>query len=152
MDIRPAEDQDLHLVTRLSKEWVRERITYTLIPTLPKQLSTVPKDLRLIAWEGKKPIGYAFGRVLTYRAEVKGLYTMVPSGTRYFSLSEIFVTKPYRTKGVGSALLKAIMRNAKKQGIRNFDVLSKSRNIEGVERFYERHGFKTYMVHMAAKK
>ena len=152
IEIRTALASEIPAIMKLGRAWVQERITYTLVPSPRRKINAIPTALRVIAWKGDLPVGYAFGEIKKYQPKEKNLYSMLPRGSRYFELLEIFVSKGYRAEGVGSALLKALIENVKKLGVRRFSTLSKSRDIRSIEKFYEKHGFETYMVHMAFVK
>lgn len=90
-------------------------------------------DVGVIALDGDRPIGAAWGRLFT--AENKG-FGFVNEGTPEIAMA---VRRQYRNRGVGSRLLTALVAAARRRGFRalSLSVDKKNRAFE----FYRRLGF-----------
>ena len=69
------------------------------------------------------------------------LYTVSTAlGSRVAILEDMVISSHYRSRGVGSKLLKYALNFAHEQGCQRVTLLTDQDNI-GAHRFYERHGF-----------
>ena len=89
--------------------------------------------IKFTAVDGKKEIGRAYLYILT-----NGLHDE-PFGL----LEDVFVEEPHRGQGIGTALIKAVIDEAKAQGC--YKLIGQSRyGREKVHEMYERIGFKDH--------
>ena len=83
----------------------------------------------LVAFDDDVPIGYAifYPNFSTFR------------GQRGFYLEDIFITKEFRAKGVGEAMIKYLAKDAKERGFERIDFLVLDWNTPAVN-FYKKLG------------
>ncbi len=60
-----------------------------------------------VAEHGAAVVGYAYGRV-----EVSEGLAVIPAGERYLDIEELYVLSEYRNQGLGSDLVRALLRVA----------------------------------------
>ena len=78
--------------------------------------------------------------VATINSKVVGLIGLIVN-EKEAEIEPIIVSKPYRNKGVGRRLVKRVIAEAEKLGIRLLSVKPVARNVEAIKSFY-RQGFK----------
>jgi GNAT superfamily N-acetyltransferase len=83
----------------------------------------------IVAFEDNAPIGYAifYPNFATFR------------GQRGFYLEDIYITKEFRKKGVGEAMIKYLAKEAKERGFERIDFLVLDWNTPALK-FYEKLG------------
>jgi len=78
--------------------------------------------------------------VATINSKVVGLIGLIVN-KKEAEIKPIIVSKPYRNKGLGRRLVKRVIAEAEKLGIRLLSVKPVARNVEAIKFFY-RQGFK----------
>ena len=96
-----------------------------------------------VARESRRIIGLVCARIVHSPG-----YAVMPSARRVLQIEELYVRPQARGRGAGTALVDAVLRKARQQGVRAFHVFSASRNTEDILRFYRRHGFEPWGVQM----
>ncbi len=94
------------------------------------ELVSDPEQICLIAEDDGKPVGYiaASTKEFSYRL------------SRYLEIDNMGVIPQYRSKGVGSLLMKKLMEVAKKRGYQKIFVNSYFANTKAIA-FYKKNGF-----------
>jgi ribosomal protein S18 acetylase RimI-like enzyme len=135
VSFRPCGPKDHATVLKLAVAYYRfDKIPYEL-RSLTKGLDTLLRNFSLgQAWLmecHKKPVGYA---VLTYNFDLEygGLEGM---------LTDLYVDKHYRNRGVGSLALYEIEDFCRERGIRAIELQVLHRN-QAAEAFYRKAGFR----------
>jgi ribosomal protein S18 acetylase RimI-like enzyme len=90
-----------------------------------------PEAICLIAEENGNPIGYisATPKEINYRR------------SKYMEIDNMGVSPNYRSKGIGSQLIKKVLELAKEKGFQKAYVNAYSDNVKAID-FYEKSGFK----------
>ena len=71
-------------------------------------------------------------------------------GERYIQIEELYVQPGFRNRGLGSQLLRSLLRAARARGAERFKVYSAAKDMDRILAFYRRHGFKSWYVEMFA--
>jgi ribonuclease HI/GNAT superfamily N-acetyltransferase len=145
VEVRSASDSDIPAVAELSRQFAAEDICWGMRGTSEGELAKRLAGLFLVAAHGEEIVGHAFGHV---RDAKPGEMCVFPDGAKYLELEELYVASGRRGKGIGSALVEAIMAAARKQGAERVLVYSAIRDTERAMNFYRRHGLKVWYVQM----
>ncbi len=131
---RPCGPKDHRVLLKLIVAYYRfDKIAYNL-PSLSRGLDTLLRNLSLgQAWlmeTHRKPVGYT---LLTYNFDLEygGVEGM---------LTEVYVEKPFRNRGVGTLALYEVEDFCRERGIRNVELQVLNRN-KHAEKFYSKAGF-----------
>ena len=96
-----------------------------------------------VAEQDGVPVGFAIGR-----PKVAANFAILPDGTAYLEVEDIYLIPEVRGRGIGSRLLNSLLEGAERQGIHRALVYSSVKNIGPVMRFYEHQGFRSWCVQM----
>ncbi|MGB2667879.1 MAG: GNAT family N-acetyltransferase [Candidatus Acidiferrum sp.] len=131
---RPCGPKDHKVLLKLIVAYYRfDKIAYSL-QSLSRGLDTLLRNLSLgQAWlmeTHRKPVGYT---LLTYNFDLEygGVEGM---------LTEVYVEKPFRNRGVGTLALYEVEDFCRERGIRNVELQVLNRN-KHAENFYRKAGF-----------
>ena len=131
---RPCGPKDHKVLLKLIVAYYRfDKIAYNL-QSLSRGLDTLLRNLSLgQAWlmeTHRKPVGYT---LLTYNFDLEygGVEGM---------LTEVYVEKPFRNRGVGTLALYEVEDFCRERGIRNVELQVLNRN-KHAEKFYRKAGF-----------
>jgi putative acetyltransferase len=123
---------DLATIRRLFEEYARSLTVDLSVQGFEEEVRTLPG---LYA----RPAGaLLLGRV---RGRVAGCVALRPGPGRSGELKRLFVRPNFRRAGLGSALLEAVVRGARKRGYDSL-VLDTLPEMERAHRLYERRGFR----------
>ena len=89
----------LEQLIRFSEDWAEENSCYGY---RPNDKSDIEGNRIFFAEDGDTVIGYLFGKV--YRSEK--MKSIMPEGTPYFEVEELYVVPERRSRGVGAELFK----------------------------------------------
>ena len=129
VNIRIATKQDKLLVIHLSKEWENEQSTYGFYAD---ELEYINENRCWVAYMDNVVIGYLFGRVF----ESKQMKSIMPEGTPYFEVEEIYVSPNYRSRGVGSMLFDYLENTLKNENVTKIVLSTATKDYEKVFNFY----------------
>lgn len=141
--VRLAQEADVASVTKISETWASEQATYGVVPT---PLKVLVDHLGLYFWVAEHSVsvvGYAFGRV----GLSEGL-AVIPSGESFLEIEELYVLPEYRSRGLGSDLVRALLQAAAENHVTRGLVHSATRDWQRIVRFYEQFDFKMWYVQM----
>lgn len=103
MDIKQVElnEEVTTLLIDFSKAWEQENSCYGY---RANTMADLEGETIFIAYTGSKPIGYLFGHPEIQEKDS----STIPLNSKRFEISEIFVIKEFRGKGIGKQLFKYI--------------------------------------------
>ena len=142
LNIRKAKIEDLNALVNLRKEhfiYEIEILNNTLLDISWPESEDSREDLKYfilseviyIAEVGDVPVGYICGEVNLKKAWYR---------ENIASLTNLFVKKEYRKKGIGKYLVDYFKDDVSSRGISKIEVNVMSNNISAIE-FYEEYGF-----------
>lgn len=99
-EIRKLDKNTTEQLIELSRLWVEEDCSYGMVVNDASDLS----EPLVVALDGTDIIGYAFGHF--YKQENKTSY--IETGSRCFSVDELYVLPQYRSQGIGKKLFKIL--------------------------------------------
>lgn len=132
ISIRLASEKDKLEVVELSKEWEKENSTYGF---RADELEYINENMCFVAHIDDTVIGYLFGKVF----ESKQMKSIMPEGTPYFELEEIYVTPKYRNYGVGSMLFDYLENILRNERITQLVLSTATKDYESIFNFYIKH-------------
>ena len=141
--IRQATEADLWSIHHLQRKWADENITYGYMPDDPKQFRNRIGEYFQVAETADDVVGFIGGSV-----RIASDMAVVPDGNRYLEIDELYVSAPFRCKGIGDLLVDQLLAQARQQGARYAVLYSASKDIHAILRFYERHQFQSWYVQM----
>jgi len=141
--IRLATADDLPALGDLEDHWGREEITWGFTRATPEELAAAVQAGCFVAEAGGKVVGYASSSLHTS----DGL-AVVPKGTRYLVLDNLYVLPEHRDVGVGRRLMDAVEERARKEGAKAILVYTATKDTRRITRFYESCGFTTWFVQL----
>lgn len=97
-----------HQLIAFSHDWEEENSCYGYRANTRTDLEG---NRFFMAMEQGQPIGYLFGKAQC----AKDMRSIMPDGTPYFEVEELYVAPPWRSKGVGRALFQAVSEAAAKE-------------------------------------
>ncbi|MCR5747559.1 MAG: GNAT family N-acetyltransferase [Lachnospiraceae bacterium] len=103
MTIRAVQldDEVLSLLIRLSEDWTGENSCYGY---RPNDRSDIEGNRIFLAKEDDTTVGYLFGKV--YQSEK--MKSIMPEGTPYFEVEELYVIPERRSQGIGEKLFQFV--------------------------------------------
>ena len=143
MIIRTATTNDLSGIAELEQEWLTGVPTWGYRSRSESELRELPGSNTLVAIENQKIIAFA---VCAPRANDGSC--IYAQGDRIMEVLDLFVTRIWRGRGVGQALLTAIEVQAKKDQFTKLLVYSSVHDIDGVLAFYRSTGFKSWSIQL----
>ena len=141
--VRSAREADVESVVELSETWAAEDSTCGIVPTPASTLSDHLGPYFWVAERGTAVVGYAYGRV-----EVSQGLAVIPAGERYLEIEELYVLSEYRNEGLGSDLVRALLRVAAENRVTRGLVHPATKDWPRIVRFYEQFDFKMWYVQM----
>lgn len=126
----------LHEVKLLQCEWEDENITYGVIAGTVEQIAEGLSPFCYIVKEKDKFIAYLMAEV-KYGNE----YCVFPTGVSFIEVYDLFVTKDYRSCGIGGKLLRHCEQEAFSAGIKHMLLSSATKDSETVRNFYTNNDY-----------
>ena len=130
--MRPATVDDAHEIASLLHDFNTEFSTPSPGPAVlaPRLRTLLAGDVTFALLAGTPAVGFA---LVTLRPNVwyDGLVAL---------LDELYVVPPRRGQGIGSALVEALLEQARQRGIDLVEINVDEGDVDA-QRFYERHGF-----------
>ena len=130
MNIHEVELNDTVLATliKMSEDWTAENSCYGY---RPNDKSDIEGNRIFFAEEDGNVVGYLFGNV--YKSE--NMQAVMPKGTSYFEVEELYVIPERRSRGIGERLFKYVENTVKNEA--EYMVLSTAtKNWKAVFHFY----------------
>jgi len=146
LEIRPAKESDIDKIVEMAIEF--ERYLIDLDNTLMSEIPPAPIYRKYLLAAMKERTHYAFiaeldGRPVGF-ADLR-IYPEFMHGGLSAYLHNLFVREEYRGRGIGDALLKKTMEQAKKTGAVAYHISVKAKNIGAIE-FYKKRGIDEELV------
>lgn len=130
MNIREVELNDAVLakLIKLSEDWTAENSCYGY---RPNDKSDIEGNRIFFAEENGEVVGYLFGKVY----ESEHMKSIMPEGTPYFEVEELYVIPKRRSQGIGEALFRHVEDAVKNEA--EYMVLSTAtKNWKAIFHFY----------------
>jgi ribosomal protein S18 acetylase RimI-like enzyme len=143
--VRAAVEADLDAVLRLAAEWVAEDVTYGMTVPSRDWFRSGLAHYFFVATADGSTIGYSQGEVHTSDESVTAV---LPIGSPFVDITNIYVSPSHRHRGVGGDLLQAVLSAAANDGVERALLFTGTKDVLTIVRFYERHGFKGWGVQM----
>ncbi len=141
--VSAATERDVAAVHGLMAEWEREGITIGHDAGDEAYLRSFLAESFFVARDSRRIVGFVCARIVGNPG-----YAVMPTARRVLDIEELYVQPQARGRGVGTALVEAVLQKTRGHGVHAFHVFSASRNTEEVLRFYRRHGFEPWGVQM----
>ena len=123
-----VDDEVLSLLISLSEDWTAEDSCYGY---RPNDRSDIEGNQIFLAKEDDTTVGYLFGKV--YQAEK--MKSIMPEGTPYFEVEELYVIPEKRSQGIGEKLFRFVEDAVKDEA--EYMVLSTAtKNWKAIFHFY----------------
>jgi ribosomal protein S18 acetylase RimI-like enzyme len=122
------DDAVLAKLIRFSEDWARENSCFGY---RPNERSDVEGNRIFLAEDGGEVVGYLFGKV----CKSERMTSVMPEGTPYFEVEEIYVVQERRSRGIGKALFRHAENAVKEEA--EYVVLSTAvKNWKAIFHFY----------------
>lgn len=143
MNIRSATSDDVPTMVRLSEQWAAEGITRGQQPDPAEHFRD--SSYLLVADSDGVIVGFAQGE-----REVSGPEhtAVLPVGTPYLDITNLFVIPECRSQQVGSRLVDELLARATADGVERAMVYSAATELDRVMAFYQSHGFHGWFVQL----
>jgi len=123
--------EHLEAVEKLQQEWAAENITYGFVAGTPSQILEALTPYCYVLIDGEKVIGYLMAEV-----QQKNEYCVFPKGISFIEVFDLFITKNYRSRGLGKELLCLCEKEACQNGIKHILLSSATKDAETIRNFY----------------
>lgn len=145
MLIRAAGPLDIPHVAGLYRDWEDEGITIGLRADSEAELVVKLKDWFFVACDGAEIVGFVTGITRTLRPDE---WVAMPSGGDFLSIEDLYVARGWRRRGVGSALMRQLLRTASGAGVQQVAIYSSSQPWRQIVAFYESLGLTVWFVQL----
>ena len=98
-EVFPDDDEVLEQLIRFSEDWAAENSCYGY---RPNDKTDIEGNRVFFAEDGGTVVGYLFGRVYPS----KQMKSIMPEGTPYFEVEELYVAPERRSQGIGTKLFR----------------------------------------------
>lgn len=144
-NIRAATGSDLAAVVRLSEEWVEEEITYG--QTAPSYDWFADRLLHyfFVAVVDGEVAGYSQGE---NHASDESVAAVLPIGTPFVEITNLYVAKGHRRRGLGGQLLDSVLDAARRDGVDRSLLFTGTKDVLSIVRFYSSRGYDGWGVQM----
>lgn len=145
MQIRLATHADTARLAELSVQWADEGITIGQQPDGQALFEAAVGPYLLVSEEAGQIVGFAQGEEMVSDERHT---SVLPAGTRYLEVTNVYVVPSLRSSGVGGALLDELLDRAAQRGVDRSMVYSAASELERVMAFYRSHGFQGWFVQL----
>lgn len=145
MHIRPATHADTARLAELSEQWAAEGITIGQQPDDQEWFAAAIGPYFLVAENDGDIAGFAQAEEMMSDERHTAV---LPTGTRYLDVTNVYVVPHLRSSGIGGALLDELLDRAAQQGIERSMVYSAASELDRVVAFYRSHGFRGWFVQL----
>ena len=157
--VRIAQKNDGKNLYLIDKVWKKEAISPGFIPRTKQRFAdAIEKDIVVVAEKKNKIIGYALGSIkksVKQHVDIdQDVIHMNEFGKdkTYIDIDSLYVLKKYRSKGIGKILMKKLIKEVKRRGIRRVLLASDNKkNPEKLISFYKSLGFEIVVTYFMKK-
>jgi len=130
--------EHLKAIEKLQQEWVTENITYGVAAGTIPQLEELLTPYCFVAKDEQtgEIIGYLMAEV-----QKDNEFCVFPTGESYIEVYDLFITKKYRSSGLGKELLQLCEEKASENGIKHILLSSATKDAEAVRNFYTNNNY-----------
>ncbi|MBR6004130.1 MAG: GNAT family N-acetyltransferase [Lachnospiraceae bacterium] len=121
-------DEVLAKLIEFSNDWTNEDSCYGY---RPNDKSDIEGNRIFFAEENKETVGYLFGNI----CKSKNMKSIIPEGTPYFEVEELYVTPKKRSQGIGEKLF-LFAENAVKDEAEYMILSTATKNWKAIFHFY----------------
>jgi diadenosine tetraphosphate (Ap4A) HIT family hydrolase/ribosomal protein S18 acetylase RimI-like enzyme len=143
--IRSADSDDVPRLAALSENWAREDITYGQGPDSAEWFGSQLGPYLLVAEFDSSIVAFAQG---AEHASGEQHTAVLPEGTRFLEVTNIFVSADFRSRGIGGLLLDRLIEEATNRGLDRAMVYSATKDLDRITSFYRAHGFRGWYVQL----
>lgn len=141
MEIRKVNKNDLISIQNLSTEWADENITYGYSVTSLEEL----EGYKIwVAEINGTIVAYLGGD--TYKSS--NMKSVMPMGTVCFEIEEFYVTKKYRSLGIGKLLYDATMNELKNDNVTYITLVAANKNSKPLLDFYDKEDMNVFSTRL----
>jgi len=141
--IRQATPADAKEMWMLERSVAREGVLWGEVPTTRAAVKSRIGPLAFVAEVNGRLVGHVYGVV---RKPEK--YCVFRKGERFVELDAAYIRRAWRGRGVGTLLVRRLIREARKRGFRRFLVYTANKELERAIRFYRGAGFRTWCANL----
>lgn len=127
-ELSPGPGEMEQLIT-LSEAWAAEGSCYGYVAN---GASDFENERIFAALKDTAIVGYLYGHV----SIAKNIQSIIMNGVPYFSIEEFYVSPPYRSKGIGSALFGFVQDRLFAEGLRYILLTTATKDHDAIRRFY----------------
>ena len=128
--IRPADtDAELELILKMCDSWIKEDISYGIIPDKIDELKR--QDCFLAYYRGE-----AAGYMVCEYGVTKKKNSFRDEGDRFYEITELYVLPEFRSRAIGRAMFGLAEEKAKKEGIEHIFIATSTKDYRRVLEFY----------------
>ena len=139
--IRPYLPADVGAVHRIGELCAAD--LYGEAPDTREQIAKWPAEHFLVAEVDGAVVGYARGEL-----KVAQDVCVMADGETYMEIEGMYVRPEFQRRGIGSALLEALLARARGAGVTRFQVYTANKNLDGILRFYRSRGFGSWYARL----
>ncbi|MCL2194982.1 MAG: GNAT family N-acetyltransferase [Oscillospiraceae bacterium] len=131
MTCEPMQTEHLNDIAQLQQEWAAEHITYGFVAGTPEQIAVDLSPYCYVLKDAQRVIGYLM-------AEVRhdNEFCVFPQGVDFVEVLDLFISKDYRSRGLGKVLLGQCEADARQNGLQHMLLSSATKDAEAVRHFY----------------
>jgi ribosomal protein S18 acetylase RimI-like enzyme len=126
-------------VMKLQEEWFTENITYGFVAGTIDQIAESMTPYCFVAKDEQKIIGFVMAEI---RQDNENC--IFPNGVSYIEITDVFITKEYRSHGIGRELLIQCEKTALKNDVKFILLSSATKDSVAVRKFYTENGYKIW--------
>lgn len=145
MHIRPATSADAPRLAELSGNWAEEGITIGQAPDEQPWFQEAVGPYLLVAEVDAEIVGFVQGEE---QVSDERHSSVMPAGTRYLDVTNVYVVPQLRSDGIGGDLLDELLAEASRRGVERSMVYSAASELDRVVAFYRSHGFRGWFVQL----
>lgn len=122
-------DELLEKLVAMSADWEAENSTYGY---RKNDRSDIEENRIFLAEQSGEILGYLFG----HEERAERASSIMPDGTPYFEIEELYVVPSHRSEGIGSALFSCAEQVVKAEGIEFIMLSTATKNYKSILHFY----------------